>query len=187
MNQKLYSILLIVAFIIFSLERSIAQNGLAGRNNIKASHGIFSMGYSQNFHQFQLEYNRGLTKFIELGTYLSTYKDFYSARRVNPFTNEPYIATFDTRAYHYGIQANLHPLQLLLSEGHRFRLDLYLNAKLGGKYSPVFEDALRQKEHFFEYDIGAGMAHHIFQHWGLFIEYNYRAIGKIRYGLSIKF
>jgi len=187
MNQKHYSTLILLIFFHISFESAFAQKGLKDRNNIKASHGIFSMGSSQNFHQFQLEYNRGLTKFIELGTYLSTHKDFYPTRKVNTATNEPFISLSESRAYHYGIQTNLHPLQLLLSEGHRFRLDLYLNAKLGGKYLPVSEDALRQKAYFFEYDIGAGMAYHIFQHWGLFIEYNYRAIGKIRYGLSIKF
>ncbi|HET8860260.1 hypothetical protein [Marivirga sp.] len=184
MNQKLYSTLLIVAFLLICLESSYAQNGLKGRNNIKASHSYYDF---RDSHFFQLEYNRGFTKFIEAGAYLATNLDLYLVQVINPTTNEPFIIGRNSRAYNYGIQTNIHPLQLLIKEGHRFRLDLYLNAKIGGRYSPIPAYALRQKEHYFFYDIGGGLAYHLYKHWGIFMEYNYRSPAKFRYGLSIKF
>lgn len=187
MNQKYYSTLLIFVLFFISFKSIYAQNGLKGRNNIKASHSYFEQYLFEKSHYFQVEYNRGLTKFIEAGSYLSTGPDFYPVVRTNPLTGESFTLTLKNRAFHYGLQTNIHPLQLLLSEGHRFRLDLYINAKIGGFYSPVYEDSFRQKEHFFEYDIGAGLAYHIFQHWGIYAEYNYRSAINFRYGLSIKF
>lgn len=187
MNQKLYSTLIVIAFLALCVNNSLAQNGLEGRTNIKASHSYFNYVGFQKIHYFQIEYNRGITKFLEVGTYLSTHSDYYLVTRINPFNNEPYTAGLENRAFHYGFQTNIHPLQLLLSEGHRFRLDLYINAKLGGRYSPVPNDALRQRENFFEYDIGAGLAYHLYKHWGVYVEYNYRSPANFRYGLSIKF
>ncbi|SMG44024.1 hypothetical protein SAMN05661096_03088 [Marivirga sericea] len=184
MNHKLFSILLLSVFLIISVESTFAQNGLKGRNNIKASHSRYIF---RGAHFFQLEYNSGLTKFIEAGAYLATNPDFYLLQVINPTTNEPFIIGLDSRAYNYGIQTNIHPLQLLIKDGHRFRLDLYFNAKIGGRYSPVPADALPQKENYFFYDIGGGLAYHFYKHWGVFMEYNYRSPAKFRYGLSIKF
>lgn len=184
MNQKLISTLLIFVFILISFESANAQKGLKGRNNLKASHAYYDFLGS---HFFQLEYNRGLTKFIESGAFLATNPAFYLVEVINPTTNEPFIIGRNSRAYNYGFQTNIHPLQLLIKEGHRFRLDLYFNAKIGGRYSPVPADALPQKENYFFYDIGGGLAYHFYKHWGLFMEYNYRSPAKFRYGLSIKF
>ncbi|WP_375579519.1 hypothetical protein ABWH96_00140 [Marivirga tractuosa] len=187
MNQKHYSTLIIFVLFFISIESVYAQKGLKGRNNIKASHSYFEQYLFKKSHYFQLEYNRGITRFIEVGSFLSTRPDFYPVIRTNPFTDESFILELKNRAFHYGIQSNFHPLQLLLSEGHRFRLDLYINTKIGGFYSPVYDDSLRPQEHFFEYDIGAGLAYHLFQHWGIYAEYNYRSAINFRYGLSIKF
>jgi len=184
MNLKYLSTLFILAFILLSFESSFSQNGLKGRNNIKASHNYYSFTSS---HYFQLEYNRGIRKFIEGGLYMATSRNFVPVIFTNPSIGENIIIGVKSRSYEYGIQTNIHPLQLLLKEGHRFRVDLYLNAKLGGRYSAIPSNALSQKEHFFFYDIGGGLAYHLFKHWGIYIEYNYRSPAKIRYGLSIKF
>ncbi|WMN12045.1 hypothetical protein QYS49_32195 [Marivirga salinae] len=187
MNQKLYSTLLIFTFLIVSFEDVNAQNGLKGRNNIKASHSFFRYYGFQNSHFFQSEYNRGVTKFLEVGTYLASHPDFYLYEWVNPPPDAPRFVEGSARAFNYGVQSNFHPLQLFLKEGHRFRLDLYINAKVGGRYSPVPNYSLRQKEHYFFYNIGGGLAYHLYKHWGIFIEYSYRSPAKFRYGLSIKF
>jgi hypothetical protein len=187
MNLKYLSTLFILAFILLSFESSFAQNGLKGRHNIKASYSSKSYILYGNINYFQLEYNRGLTKFIEAGVYLNTHRDFYPVLRTNPVNNEPTIITLANRSLHYGIQTNIHPLQIFISEGYRFRLDLYFNAKIGGYYSPVSEESLREQVHFLDYSIGVGLGYHFFKHWGLFGEYNYRMPASFRYGLSIKF
>lgn len=184
MNQKLYSTLFIFVFLIITIESTCAQNGLKGRNNIKASHSIYDFRGS---HFFQLEYNRGLTKFIEGGVYLATNPDFYLTTIINSSTNEPMMVLFNNRAYNYGFQTNIHPLQLFIKEGHRFRFDVYVNAKIGGRYSPVPSNSLQQREHYFFFDIGGGLAYHLFKHWGIYAEYNYKSPANFRYGLSIKF
>jgi hypothetical protein len=175
------------ALLYVSFECAYAQNGLQGRNNIKASHSFFKYYGFQNSHFFQLEYNKGITKFLEFGAYSATHPDFYLYEWDNPPPNAPRYVEGSTRAIHYGVQTNFHPLQLFIKEGHRFRLDLYINAKLGGRYSPVPDNSLRQKEHYFFYDIGGGLAYHLYKHWGIFMEYSYRSPAKFRYGLSIKF
>jgi hypothetical protein len=187
MNQKHYSTILIFVLLFISFESAYAQNGLQGRNNIKASHSTISYWSFDRIHFFQLEYNRGITKFIEAGSYLNTHRDFYPVRIVVPDLENPIIVEQTTRALHYGLQTNIHPLQLFISEGHRFRLDFYIIAKIGGLYSPVYDDSLRSQEHFFEYNFGLGLAYHFFDHIGIFGEYNYLTPANFKYGLSIKF
>jgi hypothetical protein len=187
MNQKLYSTLLIFVFSLISCKSIYAQNGLEGRNNIKASYSLNRNYGFQSSYFFQVEYNQGITRFLEIGSYFSLYEDAYPVLFSRPVPYRPIIGFSPSSSYQYGLQSNFHPLQLLLKDGHRFRFDLYLHAKLGGRYFPIPESYYRPKEHFFEYNFGVGLAYHLFKHWGIYAEYNYRLPANFRYGLSIKF
>lgn len=128
-----------------------------------------------------------------MGGYLGTQPAIYLFELPPLNSNQPAYSSDKTIRFKYGIQANLHPLQLIIPEGHLFRFDLYLIMKVGGIYAHLPENALNQRRHDFDYDIGAGLAYHFYRHWGLFTEYNTLLIErfylepKFRYGISIKF
>lgn len=193
---------LVFLFLIFGLTqfalplKAQKSDGLKGRHNIKVSHRTYKTFRLDREHLFQVEYNKGVMSFLELGGYLGTQPGSYRFEVQAPPPQGFMTRSNSTTLIKYGIQANVHPLQLIIPEGHRFRFDVYLTFKAGGLFIILPENALKQKQHGFDYDFGAGLAYHFFKHWGLFTEYNttirelkedFKFTPPFRYGVSIKF
>lgn len=198
MKPKKLSVLILFSGLLLCTHLLKAQksDGLTGRHNFKVSHRMYKTFTYKRENIFQIEYNRGIKSYLELGGYLGTQPTRYIFERPVPRPDGSIYGSNNTIRFKYGIQANIHPLQLIIPEGHRFRFDIYLTCKAGGLFTILPDNAITPKRHAFDYDFGAGLAYHFFKHWGLFTEYNttireakedFSFVPKFRYGLSVKF
>ncbi len=198
MKPKQLTVLFLISglLLLYSSLKAQKTEGLEGRHNIKVSHRMYKTFTFKREHLWQMEYNKGVMSFLEVGGYIGTQPGSYGVEVPAPPPQGFFIRPISTIDIKYGIQANLHPLQLIIPEGHRFRFDLYLTFKTGGLFTVIPGNAIEQKQHHFDYDFGAGLAYHFFRHWGLFTEYNttireakedFSFIPKYRYGISVKF
>ncbi|HEX2919881.1 MAG TPA: hypothetical protein VHO50_01825 [Bacteroidales bacterium] len=100
-----------------------------------------------------------------------------------------YTATYDLRSlnqYNYGIKCNFQLLPFLIKK-HVPKFDLYLSGKFGGKtIKGNIVKGSKTKEY---HSIGAGTAFYLFNHVGVFGEYEYGKLNNINIniGLSVRF
>jgi hypothetical protein len=192
-------LILLSCFII--IPASAQKSYIKKRWNIKAGYSkyetdIFKLWKPQGTGNFQVECNYGISKFIEIGSFLGVNRFFGyktivpNADTLNLILNTP-DKHFQIFTPSIGLNLNFHILPFLIIQDN-FRFDLYITAKYSGFYFSTPESYYPKKGYFNEFGLGGGLAFYLLKHTGLYIEYSYGKFiyndhSKIRYGLSFKF
>jgi hypothetical protein len=194
-TKSLFFILLFTPVFCSFSQTNPGGSIIKNRNNIKIGYTGIVTGLSRSSGMkknekirtpnFKLEFNRGLTQYIEAGFHLAyTAFDF---TQVN--WSDTTFSSFKAPCVFYGLNSNIHVLPLFIHEND-FRFDIYATLKAGSFFYINANENLKET---IEYYWGGGFSFYAFKKAGLYIEYtkgrfnhgfdNYR----VYYGITYKF
>lgn len=176
----------IIICLLFVLQIAYAQQ--EKRNNkfeIKLNHSRLSLSYEKS-HIFGADINYYAFKNISLGV-----SSGFGKYRT-------YVFGSSSGEIIYGnvilmkMNANYHLLPLFIEQGEQLRFDLYLSAKLGGRYFSTPENRLPEKGFRADNGLYSGFSFYLSKHFGLNTEYGINFLKSsnywnLRYGLTFRF
>jgi hypothetical protein len=175
---------------LISLFAFTQESSIKNRVNLKLGHSTTPKFLDYRItdirpRNLRLEANYGWNSFIEAGTYIG-YNYF---RNVSFGSN---TITVKTHAVFVGVNANFHPLPLLIKE-HKLRFDIYLSGKLG-LISMLASDNFVYTGTKPSYAIFGGASYYLTKRWGFYAEYGLSKVillpemeKALWYGVTIKF
>lgn len=168
------------------------------RINFKASYSRYNSiakinGEFEKVPNANVEFNYGITRFLETGSYLG-FSNF-DVHNYNP--TDSTLSKRKSLATYYGLNINFHILPLFV-HAEDFRFDLYATTKFGGRHLSNAESAVLKNE--FIWAGGVGFSFYVWNKTGFFIESTYGKYNfheafvesfadnvNLRYGITFKF
>jgi len=177
-------ILFLCLFSIFSL--SFAQETeQTNKLNIQLSHSrIYVSPFISSV--FSADANYKVYKNLDLGTSIgySKYKSF----PIGMFSGSP---NYDDALF-IKMNANYHLLPLFFEAGENLRFDLYVSAKVGGRFLFTKDDWIPVRGFYLDNGLYTGLAFYLSKHFGLYSEYGINKMKSdtywnLKYGLTFRF